>query len=38
MMETKLKDVIQIIARDNNNNILIIMTWDFKHNIEHSMF
>lgn len=38
MMETQIENVIQIIARDNINNILIIMSWDFSQNIEYSMY
>ena len=30
--------IIQIIAKDNTDNILIILTWDFKDNTEISMY
>ncbi len=38
MMSTSEEDVIQIIAKDNTENILIIMTYDFKRNMEVSMY
>lgn len=38
LMETRLENIIQIIAKDNVNNILIVMSWDFNKNIEHSIY
>ena len=35
---TSLEDVIQIIAKDNKQNILIILTWDFINSKELSMY
>lgn len=38
MLQTKIENIIQIVAKDNTNNILIIMSWDFNQNSEHSMY
>ena len=37
LRSTALKDVFQIIAKDELENILIVLTWDFKNNYEVSM-
>jgi len=34
---TKLPNVLQIVAKDNVKDIFMILTWDFKKNIEVSM-
>ena len=32
------KNMIQIVAKDNTENILIVTTWDCDMNIEYAMF
>ena len=38
LMPTVARNTIQVIARDNAKDILIIVTWDLCKNIEVSMF
>ena len=37
MSSTELKDVIQIIAKDQITNHIIILTWDFENKMEMAM-
>jgi hypothetical protein len=37
ILPTKLDKVLQIVAKDNKQNIFIILTWDFVKNIEVSV-
>lgn len=32
------KELAQIVAKDNIENILIVTTWDCEQNIEYAMF
>lgn len=32
------EDLIQIVAKDNYENILIIATWDCERNVEYAMY
>lgn len=38
LIETAEKDVIQIFAEDYHSEIITVVTWDFLHNIEKTMF
>ena len=35
--DTKLPNVLQIVAKDNKQNIFMVLTWDFDKNIEYSV-
>ena len=37
-MPTSESHILQVIARDNDRDLLLIVTWDLEKNIEVSMF
>ena len=38
MLGTSTKNLIQIVGKDPHKKLLVIITWNFEHNTEESMF